>query len=260
MRNSPYRILFRTWSSSSAGTNSRRGHRSGDKNEREIKDWEIAEHFKNHCDMDNRVPTCFISTTDDPVRALKYAIDLHCMDENDIHISIIRSNKYHWGEDLAAAFEYGNESLLKTEFLFLWEIEATEILYVVSLETLQRSNLLNKFKVLDPEYWGRDMLPSLGEMRDEICGNNEEAWWRGDKDTWPERSGRYVAAIAKCFGNGAPHRAIASLIWDRGTHFKPKNYEDWGFDLRVKNAIQNALDNQGRSCRYDKWCGELADI
>jgi hypothetical protein len=182
------------------------------------------------------------------------------MDENDIHISIIRSNKYLCGEGLATVFGYKNESLFKTEFLFLWEIEATEILHVVSLETLQRSNLLNKFKVLDPEYWGRDTLPSLAKIRDEICDNNEEAWWGGDKDTWPERSGRYVAAIAKCFGNGAPHRAIASLIWDRGTHFEPENYEDWGLDLRVKDAIKNALDRQGRSCWHDKWCGELADI
>lgn len=136
------------------------------------------------------------------MRALKYAIDLHCMDENDIHISIIRSNKYHWGEDLAAAFEYGNESLLKTEFLFLWEIEATEILYVVSLETLERNNLPIKFEVLDPEYWEEDTLPPLWRMGEEIRDRNEKAC-EGNSKTWPKRSGRYVAAIAKSSGNSA---------------------------------------------------------
>jgi hypothetical protein len=256
---SPFRILFRTWSSSSAGTNSGQGHRSGDKNRREIDPFEMAEHFENHSNRDNRVPTCFISTTDDPVRALKYAIDLQG-EEDDIHISIIRSNKYICGEVLATLFDHENEALFKTEFLFLWEIEAAEILHVVSLETLERGNLLNKFKVLDPKYWEGDTLPPLSTIRDEIRNNNEEAWWKGDRNTWPERSGRYVAAIAKCFGNGAPRRAIASLIWDRGTHFEPESYEDWGLGLRVRDAIQRVLDKQGRSCWHDEWCGELAIV
>jgi hypothetical protein len=254
---SPFRILFRTWSSSSAGRNSRRGFRSGYKNRRNIGLLEMAEHFENHSNLDNRVPTCFISTTDDPVRALKYAIDLQGRDDDNIHISIIRSNNYLYGEELATLSGCGNEPLFKTEFLFLWEIEATEILHVVSLETLERSNLLIKFKVLDPVCWEEGTLPPLWRIREEIYNNNEKAW-DGNSKTWPERSGRYVAAIAKCFGNGAPRRAIASLIWDRGTHFRPYDYEVGGLDLRVRDAIRRVLDKEGYSCWHDEWCGELA--
>jgi hypothetical protein len=237
---SPFRIFFRTWSSSSAGTNSRQGCRSGDKNRRNIGFLEKAEHFENHINLDNRVPTCFISTTDDPVRALKYAIDLQGQDDDNIHISIIRSNNYLCGERLATLFGHKNEPLFKTEFLFLWEIEATEILHVVSLKTLERSNLLIKFKVLDPEYWEGDTLPPFWRIREEICDNNEKAW-HGNSKTWAERSGRYVAAIAKCFGDGAPQRAIASLIWDRGTHFEPHDYKGGRLDLRVRDAIWRVL-------------------
>jgi len=252
----PFRILFRTWSSSSAGTNSRQGCRSGDRN-RNIGEREVAEHFENHRNLDNRVPTCFISTTDDPVRALKIAIDLQGQGDVNIHISIIRSNNYLWGEALASLFSHRNRALFRTEFLFLWEIKATEILHVISLGALERSNLLSKFKVLDPEYWGRDTLPSLLEIRQEICDNNKQAWDANSR-TWPERSGRYVAAIAKCFGNGAPQRAIASLIWDCGTHFEPDDYERRGLDLRIRDAIRRVLDQEGHSCGYDQWCGELA--
>ncbi|CZR66439.1 uncharacterized protein PAC_16340 [Phialocephala subalpina] len=259
---SPSRILFRTWSYSSAGTNSRRGFRSGDRNCRVIDDFELAEHFENHSNLNNRTPTCLISTTDDPVRALRYAINLQAQgeDDNDVHISIIRSNRYVRGENFATLFDPENERLFKTEFLFFWEIKPTEILHVVSLDTLVGNGLLNRFKVLDPEYWVGGTLPLLWTVRNEICRNNEEAWSRGDRSTWPERSGRYVAAIAKCFGNGAPHRAIASLTWHHGTHFKPNNYENWGLDLRVRDAIQEVLDRNGNSRWYDQWCGELASV
>jgi len=219
----------------------------------------MAEHFENHINLDNRVPTCFISTTDDPVRALKYAIDLQGQGENNIHISIIRSSNYRCGEELAFWCDHDKKPLFRTEFLFLWEIKASEILHVVSLETLERSNLLIKFGVLDPEYWEEGTLPSLQRIREEIYDRNEKAWER-DSRTWPERSGRYVAAIAKCFGNGAPQRAIASLIWDRGTHFKPDDYEIRGLDLRVWDAIRRVLDQEGCSCWYDEWCGELASL
>jgi hypothetical protein len=188
---------------------------------------------------------------------LKIAIDLQGQGDVNIHISIIRSNNYLSGEALASLFRHGNEALFRTEFLFLWEIRATEILHVVSLRALERSNLLSKFKVLDPQYWGRDTLPSLWEIRQEIRDNNEQAW-DANRRTWPERSGRYVAAIAKCFGNGAPQRAIASLIWHCGTHFKPGDYELGGLDLRVRDAIRRVLDHEGHSCRHDQWCGELA--
>jgi hypothetical protein len=72
-------------------------------------------------------------------------------------------------------------------------------------------------------------------------------------------SGRYVAAIAKCFGDQAPLRAIASLIWERGTHFEPDNYFDDGLDVRVRNAIQKSLEDGPGYCAYDEWCGELGE-
>src|SRR5690242_12113165 len=98
---SPFRMLFRTWSSSSAGTNSRLGFKSGGQYQRDIDLLAFAENFENHIDLNNRDPTFFISTTDDPIRALKYAIDLFIRCKEDIHISIIRSNGYLYAEELA---------------------------------------------------------------------------------------------------------------------------------------------------------------
>jgi len=261
---SPFRLLFRTWSSSSAGANSRRGFLSGDQNRREIGLFEKAKIFDNHSDLHNRIPTCFISTTEDPIRALKYAIDLAVQGLSGIHIAIIRSNEYRCGKEVAAEvssvlFDI-NESLYKTEFLFLFEIAPADIIHVVSLETLEGNGLLNKLKVLDPTTWVDEELPRISTIRRQIHENNEGAWRNANEKTWQERSGRYVAAIAKCFGAGAPHRAIASLIWEHGTHFTPANYEYDGLDLRVRNAIQKSLDKNARSCWCDEWCGELANM
>jgi len=266
---SPIRLLFRTWSSSSAGANSRRGFLSGDQNRREIGLFEIAKIFENHSNLQNRIPTCFISTTEDPIRALKYAIDLAVQGASGIHIAIIRSNEYRCGKEVAAEVSrvlFGiNESLYKTEFLFLFEIAPADIIHVVSLDTLVGNGLLNKFKVLDPTTWVDEdedntphQLPQLSEIRRQIHENNENAWRNANEKTWPERSGRYVADIAKCFG--ASHRAIASLIWEHGTHFTPANYEYDELDLRVRHAIQKSLDKNARSCWCDEWCGKLANM
>jgi hypothetical protein len=249
----PYRFLFRAWSRSSAGTNSLRGFRSGDRHIRNLTDVEKEEHFSNHADQSNRVPTCFISTTSDLIRAMKIAIEKDVQGEEDVHISFIQSNDCVSAEALAD--EFGLRSwLFKTEFLFPWEIEANEIVHVVSLATLIENQLLDRFKVLNDA-----SLPPLQELREQICENNEKAWNK-NRNTWPERSGRYVAKIAKCFGAGAPHRAIASLIWEHGTHFVPWNYEEDGLDERVRDAIKGALGKNVKSCGFDGWCGELADI
>jgi hypothetical protein len=92
-----------------------------------------------------------------------------------------------------------------------------------------------------------------------MCENNEKAWRpHKTRHTWPERSGRFVANIAKCFGDDAPLRAIASLIWDRGTHLEPYNYTISGLHLRVKSAIQQSIEKNACLCVYDEWAGELA--
>ena len=77
--------------------------------------------------------------------------------------------------------------------------------------------------------------------------------------TWTERSGRYVLAIAKLFGDNIPLRAIASLIWERGTHFEPKNYREDELRLRIRDAIEHILEKNPHQCEYDRWYGELAD-
>jgi hypothetical protein len=61
------------------------------------------------------------------------------------------------------------------------------------------------------------------------------------------------------FGDNVPLRAIASLIWDRGTHFEPDNYLEDKLHLRVRDAIEQVFGKNSRQCRYDEWCGELAD-
>jgi len=187
---------------------------------------------------------------------------LRAQGERNIHISIIRSDHYLHAKRIAGAFSF-NDALFKTEFLFLFEITAADILHTVSLDTMVGSGLLRRFRVLDPDHWDDEAgagLPPLSKLRKRIYENNEDAWLQGDENTWPERSGRYVAAIAKCFGNGAPQRAIASLIWEHGTHFEPVEYEYEGFDLRVRAEIQRSLGGNSRSCWYDEWCGELANI
>lgn len=258
----PVKFLFRTWSRSSAGVNTPRGFRSADQNRRYLTLAEASENFHKHSQQNSRVPTCFISTTDDPVRALKLAIEKAVNGEDEIHISIIRSRDYHYPAELAN--ECGLRTCLyKTEFLFLWEIEDADIVHVVSLASLVDNRLLDIFKVLDPDYWddeGEDPLPPQREIREQIKENNKEAWTSGKKDTWPERSGRFVASIAKCFEDGAPHRAIASLIWQHGTHFEPPNYKrDW-LDVRVRDAIEKALSRNVRSAWCDEFCGELAGV
>lgn len=255
----PPHILFRVWSSDSAGTNSAQGCRSGDQNRRPVNLYEKAQNFENHRKMDNLIPTCFISTTDDPIRALRYAIDLDFKGKSSVQIGVIRSNRYTPAEDFAALIGQ-RSSLFNTEFLFEWEIKRTEILHVVPLETLVRNGLYKKCRVLDPDTWPDvdAALPPLRELRLQMYNNNEQAWRGGN--TWPERSGNYVAAIAICFGCDAPLHAITSLIWERGTHFVPENYWDDELKLRIRDAIQARLAGVARYCPGDEWCGELAEL
>lgn len=102
--------------------------------------------FNNHMNLDNRNPTCFISTTGDPIRALSIAIKKSFCGEDDVQIAIIRSDKYLSGFGLKPC-------LFKTEFLFLWEFPAPEIMHVVSLHTLTRRGLYNRCPDLDPDCW-----------------------------------------------------------------------------------------------------------
>jgi len=254
----PTRILFRTWSSESAGVNSRQGCLSGDQNRRNFSVNEMTETFNNHRNLDNRNPTFFISTTDDPIRALSIAVNKSFDGEEDVQIAIIRSDTYISCKELASAL--GLKSYLyKTEFLFLWEIEANAIIHVVCLDTLIDRGLFKKCRVLDPNCWPdvQEALPPLPDLRLQMRENNEKAY--KPIPTWPERSGRYVLAIAKCFGNNVPLRAIASLIWDRGTHFEPNNYWEDELHMRVRDAIEQILEKNPRQCPYDGWCDELAD-
>lgn len=193
----PTRILFRTWSSGSAGVNSRQGCLSGDQNQRNISAGEMIKTFNNHINLDNRNPTFFISTTDDPIRALSIAIKKSFCGEEDVQIAIIRSLKYVSGKAVAKKCFGLKACLFKTEFLFLWEIAASETMHVVSLHTLTRRGLYNRCPVLDPDCWPdvERALPSLDELRQQIQENNAKAY--NPIRTWPERSGRYVLAIAK---------------------------------------------------------------
>jgi hypothetical protein len=254
----PTRVLFRTWSSKSAGVNSRQGCLSGNQNQRNFTIDEMIQTFNNHRNLDNRNPTFFISTTDDPIRALSIAIKKDFCGEEDVQVAIIRSDAYILGEELASAFGL-NSCLFQTEFLFLWEIKASEIMHVVPLKTLISRGLYKRCPVLDPSLWVdvEQGLPSLPELRRQICENNEDAY--EPIRTWPERSGRYVLAIAKCFGDDVPLRAIASLIWGRGTHFEPDNYWDDELHLRVRDAIEQSLRKNRHHCAYDEWFDELAD-
>jgi hypothetical protein len=129
----------------------------------------------------------------------------------------------------------------------------------VSLDTLIRRGLFKRCPVLDPERWPNveQALPSLEELRQQIHENNGNAY--KPIHSWPERSGRYVLTIAKLFGDNVPLRAIASLIWDRGTHFEPDNYWEDGLQWRVRGAIEQIPEKNRRECAYDEWCGELAD-
>jgi len=254
----PARILFRTWSSESAGVNSRQGCLSGDQDRRDVGVDEMISTFNNHRNLDNRSPTFFISTTDDPIRALSIAVTKGFHGEENVQIAIIRSDNYMLGEEFGLAFGF-KSCLFKTEFLFLWEIKATEIMHVVSLNALISRGLFKIFPVLDPECWPdvEQALPSLEGLRQQIHENNENAY--KPIHSWPERSGRYVLAIAKLFGDNVPLCAIASLIWDRGTHFEPDNYWEDGLQWRVRGAIERILEMDRRKRTYDEWCGELAN-
>jgi hypothetical protein len=72
--------------------------------------------FNNHINLDNRNPTCFISTTGDPIRALSIAIKKSFCGEDDVHIAIIRSDKYLSGEAVAKKCFGLKPCLFKTEF------------------------------------------------------------------------------------------------------------------------------------------------
>jgi hypothetical protein len=125
---------------------------------------------------------------------LKYAIDLAVQGASGIHISVVRSNEYLCGKEVAAEVSSVlfsiNESLFKTEFLFLFEIAPADILHVVSFETLVRNGLLNKLKVLDPTTWVDEyeddtlqQLPRLSAIRQQTHKNNEDAWRNANEKT-----------------------------------------------------------------------------
>lgn len=235
-------FVFRAFHSGSGSKYSSGGFRSTLNGTRLNGDDPICKSLLRHFDKSNRVPTPWISATDDLLRALNIACNWQHEGKEGVSIAVISTRfsgrgGVHSAEALSEKYNLQDSDhidpvLRRTEWLFRFEVPKEAVKPCLPLQRLLSQGLYRVVPALDvgSQQWGGGPV-SLDEMRVAV---KESVLQRSGRGQFTDE-GRTAGEVALLFGRGEHRKLIVRQVlgWRIGL-------ED--FEVKyVKRAIQSVL-------------------
>lgn len=244
-------ILFRCWSPKSAG-----GLRSGKSHtgvrQHNFTAAELLQESQKHSNLHSNIPTAFVSTTSNFLRALHIAYHkIHDgEDAQQIKIAFLTSRtdaqtKVYPARDLAIKSGSSEEEAdnFVNEYLFLWDVPDDNVIHVVSMDlVIRRGFALPRIHTGHP-------FPSLSDLRRAFVDRRDHLA--------PFERGYSCASDACMFGLRAPFHEIASQMsrWVRGRAYSAKGWRI--VDQAIEEAIQDRMTTAAEDLRDQ---GEIENL
>jgi hypothetical protein len=236
-------ILFRCWSSKSAG-----GLRSGKSrigvSQHNLTAAELLQESQKHSNLHSDIPTAFVSTTSNFLRALHIAYHkIHNgEDARQIRIAFLTSRtdaqtKIYPARDLAIKSGSSEEEAdnFVNEYLFLWNVPDDNVVHVVSVDlVIQRGFALPRLRTGQP-------FPGLSDLRRAFVYHRDQLA--------PFERGYSCASDACMFGLRAPVHRIASQM-SRWVGDGAYNRTSWEIvDQAIEEAIHDRMTTAAEDLR-----------
>lgn len=241
----PPQFVFRAFHSGSGSKYSSGGFRSTLDGTSPNGYGSIRKSLIRHFDKRNRVPTPWISATDDLLRALNIACNWQHEGKEGISIAVISTrfsgrSEVHSAQALSVKHklklsDHTDPVLRKTEWLFRFEVPKEAVKPCLPLQTLLSQGLYRVVPALDvgSQQWGGGPV-SLDEMRVAVKESVLQESGRGPFTD----EGRTAGEVALLFGRGEHRKLIVRQVlrW----RMQLIRLED--FEVKyVKRAIQSVL-------------------